>query len=79
MGRISEWDATDGDFEIGFNLFFDRSRSIPMGEGEPTVNFRFGGVFRGEEIVKIFLRIDYPGVVFLKFLRAPIEIILDRH
>lgn len=51
--RIPQWNNANGDLEVVLDLFFYFSRSIPMGEREAPMNFRFGGIFWGKEIVEV--------------------------
>lgn len=52
-----EGDAADGDFEVGFDLFFDFWGAVPVGVGE-------AGIFVFEEFVEVFFGVDFDGVGF---------------
>src|SRR4030095_4684278 len=43
------------------------------------MDFRFGGVFRREEIVEFVLAVDLARVVVTEFLRTLVQRTLDRH
>gem|GEM_PF-4280303 len=48
-----------------------------MGQGKAAVDFRFVGIFRSEELVKLFFGINFPGVLFAEFQCALVEAVLD--
>ena len=48
-----------------------------MGEGETAVDLRFCGILRGEEIVKLFLGIDFSRVLLAEREGAVEEVLLD--
>ncbi len=49
-----------------------------MGEREAAVDFRFGRILRGEEIVEFFLRLDHASVRVAEGEGAIEEILLHR-
>ena len=50
-----------------------------MSEREAAVNLRFRCICGGEKFVDFFFGFDRAALFFLKFLRADVEILLDRH
>ena len=71
-----ERETSDGDFEVGFELFFDFLGAAPVALSEAAVNLRFGGVLGGEEGVEVVSAVDGDGVRLSEFEGTGEEVVL---
>src|SRR5437764_11812268 len=75
---IIQLNYEDCEFSIGGEHTLYIGRSVSVCERKTAVDFGFRRVFRGEEIVEIFLRIYPVRVRVLELFRTRIERILNR-
>src|SRR5581483_1840738 len=70
--------AANGHLQVALDPLLHLGRAVPMAEGEAAVDLGFVRIFRGEEFIKLFLRIDRARVLVPELQGPVIKRLLDR-